>query len=818
MSFILRVCAALALTILLLTPVMTQAADPPIGQVTLSPQNQTHMVGETAQFTATVRTEHGFPVPNATVKLVVSGVNSSATDVETTGSRGQATLTYVGTLSGNDTVYATATFMSYSRDSNSVAVHWNAVVIPATVTLSPASVTLDVGGTQTITAALKNSSGTPLPGETIRFSVTGANPVGATAKTTDGNGQATFSYTGTVAGRDYVNAFWDEDNDGVQEGSEPGNSATVTWINYSLMLSTTGTTAAVKSTQPVTATLTDSLGNATSNVVVHFTVTGANPITGTATTDANGKTTFSYTGTKAGIDTIGAWADVNKDGKNNGIDPSTSTTITWSTSYLSLSPLGTAAPLGSSQTITATVKGASNNALANVSVVFKVTGVNPTSGTQTTNSSGQASFAYVGTKTGVDTVTVYADIDGDNSQDNGEPGATTTVTWLSAAITLSPLNPTAAVTTSQSFTATVKNTAGTPLANVTVRFVVTGANPSTASGTTDANGHASYAYTGTHPGTDTLSAYADIDRDDVRDAGEPQATTSITWTTASLTLSLSNASAQIGTTQSVTATLKNANDSPIPNVTIRFKVTGANPTTVNVLTNANGRAGFSYKGVNAGTDTIHAYGDLDKDGTQDSGDPVSNVTLTWTTVPVSPVNDALAPASPKAGCTYFAQTQHNLCAGFAAYWNHFGGLDIYGYPLTEEFQQNGLTVQYFERARFEWHPGAWPERYDVLLGLLGDELTVGRTGPAFQRTPATGSAGCTYFVATAHNLCGAFQNYWNQFGGLAVFGMPISEPFVENGMTVQYFERARFELHPGAWPERYNVLLGRVGAEVLNMP
>ena len=27
-------------------------------------------------------------------------------------------------------------------------------------------------------------------------------------------------------------------------------------------------------------------------------------------------------------------------------------------------------------------------------------------------------------------------------------------------------------------------------------------------------------------------------------------------------------------------------------------------------------------------------------------------------------------------------------------------------------------VQYFERARFEWHAGAWPERYDVLLGRL----------------------------------------------------------------------------------------------------
>lgn len=54
-----------------------------------------------------------------------------------------------------------------------------------------------------------------------------------------------------------------------------------------------------------------------------------------------------------------------------------------------------------------------------------------------------------------------------------------------------------------------------------------------------------------------------------------------------------------------------------------------------------------------------------------------------------------------------------------------GGLAIFGYPISEEFVEGDLVVQYFERARFEWHPGAWPERYDVLLGRLGVErLTV----------------------------------------------------------------------------------------------
>ena len=57
-----------------------------------------------------------------------------------------------------------------------------------------------------------------------------------------------------------------------------------------------------------------------------------------------------------------------------------------------------------------------------------------------------------------------------------------------------------------------------------------------------------------------------------------------------------------------------------------------------------------------------------------------------------------------------------------------------------------------------------------------------------------------------------FLDYWNAHGGLAQQGFPISEEFVEksdlNGQeyTVQYFERAVFEMHPENQPP-YDVLL-----------
>lgn len=69
-----------------------------------------------------------------------------------------------------------------------------------------------------------------------------------------------------------------------------------------------------------------------------------------------------------------------------------------------------------------------------------------------------------------------------------------------------------------------------------------------------------------------------------------------------------------------------------------------------------------------------------------------------------------------------------------------------------------------------------------------------------------------HFPETGKSIEGGFRAYWQAFGGLAVFGLPLTNEVIEDGRTVQYFERAVFEHHPGAWPERYDVLLRRVGA------
>lgn len=185
-----------------------------------------------------------------------------------------------------------------------------------------------------------------------------------------------------------------------------------------------------------------------------------------------------------------------------------------------------------------------------------------------------------------------------------------------------------------------------------------------------------------------------------------------------------------------------------------------------------------------------------------------------------PPSAAPAP-EPEPACIFFPETGYSLCGGFRDYWRTYGGLAVYGFPITDEFidPETGRVTQWLERARFEWHPGAWPERFDVMLGLLGTNLVADRLDEApFQ--PTLEDPDCTYFPATGHNLCGGFRAYWEMHGGLAVYGMPISSEFVEvnpdtgQEYVVQYFERQRFEWHPGEWPERFDVMLGRLGAQL----
>jgi uncharacterized protein (DUF885 family) len=80
--------------------------------------------------------------------------------------------------------------------------------------------------------------------------------------------------------------------------------------------------------------------------------------------------------------------------------------------------------------------------------------------------------------------------------------------------------------------------------------------------------------------------------------------------------------------------------------------------------------------------------------------------------------------APDPACTLYAETGRSVCGAFRDYWQRNGGLAQQGFPISDEFQERSdldgkmYTVQYFERAVFESHPGNKPP-FDVLLSQLG---------------------------------------------------------------------------------------------------
>jgi hypothetical protein len=97
---------------------------------------------------------------------------------------------------------------------------------------------------------------------------------------------------------------------------------------------------------------------------------------------------------------------------------------------------------------------------------------------------------------------------------------------------------------------------------------------------------------------------------------------------------------------------------------------------------------------------------------------------------------------PKAAASaphYFAETGHAIAPQFWDYWQRHGlefdgqhgtssaeSLALFGYPISEaQMERNGsgdeVLTQWFERARFEYHPNN-PTAYRILLGRLGAEI------------------------------------------------------------------------------------------------
>jgi pimeloyl-ACP methyl ester carboxylesterase len=184
------------------------------------------------------------------------------------------------------------------------------------------------------------------------------------------------------------------------------------------------------------------------------------------------------------------------------------------------------------------------------------------------------------------------------------------------------------------------------------------------------------------------------------------------------------------------------------------------------------------------------------------------------------------PPIPGPGSRTFPETGQTVTGVFLNYWDTHGGLAQQGFPISPVLNEvspldgKTYTVQYFERAVFEYHPEEQPP-YNVLLSQLGtfeyrQKYAQGAGSASHSDQQPNNSPISQLFTETGKHVGGKFLDYWQRNGGLAQQGYPISEEFQEKSdldgktYTVQYFERAVFEKHPENTPP-YDVLLSQLG-------
>ena len=140
------------------------------------------------------------------------------------------------------------------------------------------------------------------------------------------------------------------------------------------------------------------------------------------------------------------------------------------------------------------------------------------------------------------------------------------------------------------------------------------------------------------------------------------------------------------------------------------------------------------------------------------------------------------PVPPIAGqeASYDEDTGHTVYPGFASFYEALGGKDVAGGPIGEVVFRNGQVLQYFENLGLYRSENASPE--DTRLIALG--LTYHPPSDSFGlETQTAGPPG------QIHQR--PFADFLDRFGGQAVFGQPLTEPYrAEDGALEQVYERA----------------------------
>jgi formylglycine-generating enzyme required for sulfatase activity len=557
--------------------------------------------------------QQGAPVDGIDVDFTVFGINGGTSgQVSTT--NGQATFSYTGgTATGLDTITASGSIQG-APFSCEIQVEW----IDVQCDLLPTSSILPINQQAALEASVTRN-GIPVPG--LSVTVDGADDPGPA--------RATISQTTDESG--FFDIFVTSDQpeqrtvtiSGQVDGLPFSCSSTVEWVELACTVAVSASPLNIGNA--VTLTL-----EVTRNGV---SVTPVNPefevISGPHIGLSVDSLTLNYTGADAGIDSIDARATV------DGLPILCSATVDWrEVSCQTVSSPGTLLQIGDTHSLDILVF-EEGQAVAGVDVTLDIDS-GPNAGfsdTATTNTSGVATFTWVGNSIGTDAFTA--------SGSHGVPFTCSgSVEWAEFACTVDPDYQQVATGGQASFVYTLSKN-GTPVSNAPLTWaVVDGPNSDIAarnglqgSATTDAAGNATISYSDfAHQGaTDTVRVNFSLDGVSL------DCEALVEWMDYACDLQPQAATVNIGT-EHVLTTVLTANGEPVANNAVTFAIS-AGPhlnTTATVSTDEHGVAIFAYTGTAAGTDSIDAF------GTVNGGTFSCSTTATWEIGPLCTLSPSIA--------------------------------------------------------------------------------------------------------------------------------------------------------------------------------
>ena len=485
-------------------------------------------------------------------------VDHSATivhsDAVTDGS-GHASVEYTDTKAETVKLSASASGKTESTNSAFVAAATNNTI---SVTMTTDNSQADGVTANVARATVKDSTGKALSGVTVNWSTTGSAKLAAASSVTDANGNATVNLTDTVV------------ESGLTVTATAGDATattTATFVgiqqNIAVEMTTDNSPADGVTPNVARATVTDSNGKALSGVTVNWATTGSAKLAATSTvTDSSGIATVNLTDNVAesGL-TVTATA-----GDAKG---STTTTFKGVQQNIVVAMTTDSSPADgvTPNVASATVTDSNGKPLANVTVNWATTGSAKLAATSSVTDGNGIATVNLTDNVAESGLTVTA------TTENAKGSTTTTFVEIQKTIVV-------AMTTDDSFadgvtpnvaSATVTDSSGNPLANVTVNWATTGsAKLAASSSVTDGNGIATVNL------TDTV---AESNLTVTATAGDAKGSTTTTFKAVldniTVTTTTDNSPADGMSTDVVNALVTDSNGKALPNVTVNWATTGS---------------------------------------------------------------------------------------------------------------------------------------------------------------------------------------------------------------------------------------------------